>query len=154
VDDTWSTRDLLVLDAVVRYLDERPGSPFPGTFTDSLVTFGDIMASNPDLAPDQILRAARVLDGEYLEISWVDGSAPEPNAIIGVTPLARRAVGQWPSPESLLRVLIKELEDAADQEDDSTAKKNLKKAAAFLATSGWTVGLNVAARALGMGVGV
>nr|MDT0666263.1 hypothetical protein [Micromonospora sp. DSM 115978] len=91
MEDTWTTRDLPVLDAIVQYFDTMKGSPFPDSFDDAPVTFGDIMGASPNLTPEQVLRAARALDGEYIEVVWLDQSTAEPNAIAGLANTARRA---------------------------------------------------------------
>jgi len=50
-------------------------------------------------------------------------------SIDGVTDAARRAAGQWPTPENLVERLAQGLLDAADQEPDEQKKSRLRSIA-------------------------
>jgi|SRR5215469_5241259 len=91
MDDTWATRDLPVLDAVVRLLEGKPE-----------VSMADI-AAKTGLELDAVGRALMALEGPYVSnISKSWGFPPSGWRVSAVTPDARRAIGQWPTPESIV----------------------------------------------------
>ena len=49
--------------------------------------------------------------------------------IMGVTDAARQAVGQWPSPESVVDRIVGELVAAAEREPDEAKRTKLRAAA-------------------------
>jgi hypothetical protein len=129
MESTWEPRDLPVLDAVVRYFEERdPLDPrIPNVRTFAEITGLDV---------GQVHRAVRELEPTYLSIDdWQmdDLGALE---IMGVTDEGRRAVGQWPSPELWADRIIQELQEAAEREPDPTMKSRLRATAEGLAGFG------------------
>jgi hypothetical protein len=119
MESTWEPRDLPVLDAVVRYFEERdpmdPRIPNVGTF-----------AEITGLPVEEVYRAVRELEPTYLSIDdWQmdDLGALE---IMGVTDQARRVVGQWPSPEVWVDRLVEALREAAEREPDPEKKGRLR----------------------------
>lgn len=127
---TWFERDLPVLDAVVAMREERAGPA---------VNEGAIaQATGFDLA--DVKRALEALNGRYVELSrdlsgfWV----------YAVTEDARRAVGQWPTGESLVNQLVEGLTAAAEAESDPEQQNRLRQVAGFLVGAGRTIAINVA----------
>jgi hypothetical protein len=57
------------------------------------------------------------------------GGDPNPQMVSSVTADARRAVGQWPSIDTLSDRLVAALQDAAEHESDPLKKTKLRSAA-------------------------
>jgi hypothetical protein len=72
-----------------------------------------------------------------------------------VTSAARRAVGQWPTPESVVERLAGAFGAAAEGEPDAEKKSRLRQVAGFLTSSGRDVATEVVSkvilRSTGMG---
>lgn len=131
--DTWFTRDLPVLDAIVTYLDEHAGRMIPQLSDIAEITGMDI---------EDVSRAAQALDGSYIDLRKVMGPAGHWH-VMAVSPDARTATGQWPTAESLAARIIAGLEQTAEQEPDETERGKLRAAAAVLGDSAKEVGTNV-----------
>jgi hypothetical protein len=145
MQETWSTRDLPVLAAVVEYLDDKVGMDFPD---------GNDIAELLDMDVEDVGRALRTLDGEYVEVQLADGG-PGSWSVASVTSSARRVVGQWPTAERAVDQLIGELEKSAAEEQDPTRKDRLHAAAATIRDLARDVATDVMAKvlvgSLGMG---
>src|SRR5262249_25242996 len=90
---TWETRDLVVLESIVRLLDG------PGYLQ---VITGAPIIEDTGLANEDVGRALLALDGPYINLKRVmSGGDASYWIVMGVTPLARLTVGQWPTPEQL-----------------------------------------------------
>lgn len=132
--DTWSSRDLPVLRAIVElYEDEedeggiQPWEIQQRTGFDEVTVRKALRALNrqPYFEDAQV-----IADGEI----WMVGPP---------TAQALRVVGQWPTPEVQLNRLIAELERAAaDEALPNEERSTLKRTAAFLGTSAWQLALN------------
>lgn len=121
MDDTWATRELPVLDATVSLLNES-----------YMVTVSDI-AARTGLDADAVARSLEALDPDYLDFrKTTTGGDPTFWYVLKVTPQARRAVGQWPTPDSFVTRLAAELSAAAGQEDDAERKGLLSYAARLI----------------------
>lgn len=131
--DTWTTRDLPVLRAVVDLYEEQE--------EDEIGLWEIQQRSGFDEATVQ--RALRALNRQpYFEDAEVIGNG-EIWRVGAPTAEALRAVGQWPSPEVLLNRLIAELQRAAEDEElPDEERSKLKRTAAFLGTSAWQLALN------------
>jgi hypothetical protein len=134
-EDTWTTRDLPVLRAIVDLFEEEEdeGGIQPweiqrrSGFDEATVRKALRMLNRQPYFED----AQVIANGEI----WMVG-APTAEAL--------RVVGQWPSPEVLLNRLIAELQRAAEDEglpDEERTK--LRQTAAFLGTAAWQLALNV-----------
>jgi hypothetical protein len=119
VESTWETRDLPVLDAIVRYYDEQDGPEIPDVETFAKLTGMD---------PGQVARAVRALSPRFIKTGPSLGGLIDV-AIMGVTDEARQAVGQWPTPESLADRIVVALLEAADREPDERKRTKLRAAA-------------------------
>jgi hypothetical protein len=119
MESTWESRDLPVLDAVVRFFEKEYDGVLPSAQT---------FAGRLGMDPVQVAKAVGALSPTYLAISPSMGG-PESLSIEGVTDEARRKVGQWPTPENLVDRLAQGLLDAADQEPDEQKKSRLRSIA-------------------------
>lgn len=140
MDSTWEDRDLPVLDAIVRALDENP------------LTVAQVrdIATATGLDALDVWRACRAMDGVYIQLREVmAGGNPEPHRILAVSPQARAVVGQWPTPEAYIARLVAALEQRADDATDPEEKSRLRRAAEALGSLGRDVAVGVAAAALG-----
>lgn len=116
MEPTWFGRDLPVLEAVVAMLENGP-----------MVTEAAIVeATGRDLA--DVRRALGALDGAYVH----RGSEMAGFYVDAVTAEARRAVGQWPTGESLVSQLVEGLTAAAEKEVDPERKSRLRQVAGLL----------------------
>jgi hypothetical protein len=116
VESTWETRDLLVLDAIVRYFDEDDSAVIP-----DVGTFAEITGMDPV----QVGRAVRALSPRFIKTAPGLGGLTEVG-IMGVTDAARQAVGQWPSPEVWVERLVEALHEAAEREADPERRGRLR----------------------------
>jgi hypothetical protein len=139
VESTWESRDLPVLDAIVRLLDQ-------GSFS---VSVRDV-ASETGLAPETVDRAIAALEGPFVveyEQFATDGD-PNPWSVRQVTAAARQAVGQWPTAESLAARVAQGFSDAADHEPDAERKSRLRQVADFIGSTGKDVAAEVLAKVI------
>lgn len=141
--DTWVSRDLPVLDATVSLVDE--GILLPEA-TD--------IAERSGLKMADVGRALIALNGEYLDLQ-LSGGDPSAWYVRKLTSGARRAVGQWPSPEGVVDALAEAFENAAEREPDQEKKNWLRQVGAFVGTTGRDVATEVVSkvilRSTGMG---
>jgi hypothetical protein len=138
MEDSWVSRDLPVLNAVVGQIDELPR-------THSYPDAADIAASTGLEALD-VAAALNALDGGYIELQKSGG--PASWHVTSVTPAARRAVGQWPTGESLIEQLTSGLSRAAEQETDPEQKRRLVAVARGLGGAAKAIAINVASEML------
>ena len=93
LDDTWYSRDLLVLTAIAEKL-ERGSAPVD---TEQLI-------EELGLTRQDLTAALRALDVEYLIVRWperITYRRSAPSVVVeGITSRAREAVGLWPSTEA------------------------------------------------------
>jgi hypothetical protein len=69
-----------------------------------------------------------------------------PLIISDVTERARRAVGQWPTPESLVNQVVDGLNEAATHESEPGKKRALREAASVLGDTAKDVATEIAAK--------
>ena len=137
MESTWETRELPVLEAVVRYFDENSGVLLPQISDLAEITGRD---------PIEVYRAAKALSPTYLRLSEVmSGADPNPHTVIAITDEARRAVGQWPSAEAVADRIVAALMEAADREPDERKRTKLRAAAETLGSFGRDLLVNAAA---------
>jgi hypothetical protein len=121
VEDTWASRELPVLSATVQLLEES-----------YMVTVTDI-AARTGLEEQAVARALEALDPVFVDFrKTTTGGDPTFWYVLKATPAARQAVGQWPSPESLVTALARELAAAAHDEQDAERKGLLVYAARLI----------------------
>lgn len=118
MQDTWTTRDLPVLDATISLLEAS-----------FMVTVSDI-AGRTGIGERDVAAALEALDPVYLDFrKTTTGGDPTYWYVHKATPEARRAVGQWPTPASLVTRLAEEFSSAAADERDAERKGLLTYAA-------------------------
>jgi hypothetical protein len=107
--DTWITRDLPVLRAIVLGYDNIGSSPDVNK-----------IAQTTGLEVEEVIRGVRALEYEdppfLLNLQW--GMSGTPWVTGTPTGHARRAIGVWPTAESLATLLVRGLEKAAKAEPD------------------------------------
>jgi hypothetical protein len=117
------TRDLLVLDAIVRYFAEHDDA------------FPDVrdLAAITGLRPADVYKACRALNGIYIDFTMLmTGGDPNPHFVAGVHPAARQVVGQWPTGEEWVSRLVVALTEAADNEPNEERRPKLRATAQLL----------------------
>lgn len=139
MEDTWTGRDLPVLDAVVSQMDEVNKT---GGWPD-----GADIAKNTGLEVLDVAAALDALEGEYLDLQRTAGD-PSAWFVTGVSSAARRVVGQWPTGESLIERLAAGIGEAAEREADPKRKERLLVVARELAGMAKAVAVNVASEVL------
>ncbi len=145
--DQWADRDLPVLIAVARLLEDGFGGVL-----DSTAIQPHVRLDRADLA-----RALLALQPGYLEVEvqrgFGGGGGPPRMSVVALTERGRRAVGLWPS-ERNVDALVYALEQAADQAPTEEQRGKLRQAAHAVAGVGRDVMVDVlgavAARASGL----
>jgi len=125
VEDTWASRDLPVLEAIVSAFNdpERFQLRIP-----ELVRLCGLLGQDVITA----LRALGNTRPPLLEHPRPPEELTHPIIITDVTERARRLVGQWPTAESLAGEIAKALTEAAEHEPDPVKKSRLREAGAVL----------------------
>jgi hypothetical protein len=139
MDDTWTDRDFPVLEAIVRLLDQG-----------SWAVEVRAVAAETGLDPVDVDRAITALTGPYVVEydQFATGGDPNPWAVRQVSAEARRVVGQWPTPESLVDRLAKAFGNAANDEPNEERKGRLRQVAAFLTDTGREVATEVVSKVI------
>ena len=133
--DTWASRDLPVLNAVVTALED--------TFR---VSAGEV-ASATGIPAEDVVRAFYALQWTYTgQLTGSLGRGPAALCVSEVTADARRAVGQWPTGESLIERLATGMMQAAERDPDQ--KRRLLVVARELGGAARTIAINVASEIL------
>jgi hypothetical protein len=141
VEDTWTARDLPVLDATVRLLEES-----------YLVTVSDI-AAKTGLDDAAVAHALEALDPVYVDFrKTTTGGDPTFWYVLKVTPAARQTVGQWPTAETFVTRLVEELGAAGQLEEDGERKGLLAYAARLVGDTLRDVSVRAADAVLGPAV--
>jgi hypothetical protein len=143
---TWENRDLPVLNAIVEQWDQGVEPVVPGA-----------IVNQTGLSESVVQRSLRALAREEPPLFVpIYGSSMAGSSIAGATDPtghARRAVGAWPTPESIADRLVQALAEAADREPDDERRGWLKKTATYLGTAGRDIAVEVAASALARSTG-
>ncbi|MEO5981877.1 MAG: hypothetical protein ABIQ13_06135 [Pedococcus sp.] len=145
MDETWTNRDLPVLTAIVEVF-ERTGR----------VMRPDEIVQQSGVDADQVEAALRALEGEDPAfISKIERRASGGISSVGPpTGHARRAVGAWPTPESIADRLVIALDEAAEREPDLERKGWLRQSAAYLGNAGRDLAVEIGATAINRQVGM
>jgi hypothetical protein len=118
--ETWVSRDLPVLAAIVEWRDADPMGIGP--------TLGQLSELTGFDGTD-VLRAIRALDGTFISMQLMGGGGDlSPSFVTGIGAGARQTVGQWPSGESLVEQLVAGLRAAEMSESDPVQKGRLRAA--------------------------
>lgn len=114
-----------------------------------MVTVSDI-AERTGLDQADVARSLDAMDPTYVDFRKTEtGGDPTFWYVLKVTPEARRAVGQWPTAESLIDRLAQAFREAADREEDMGRQYQLRQAAGLLAETVRDVAVQAAARVTG-----
>lgn len=135
MESTWWTRDLLILDAAVQLFQ-----------TQDFVEVGEL-AKATGFEPEVVARS--LFDMRYRYVSEVQSMGPKEQwCITDVTPEARQAVGQWPTPENVVDSLAQAFTVAAEHEPDPERKGMLRTVGSFLAGTGKDIATEVASKVI------
>ncbi len=117
VKSTWFSRDLPVLEATIAILTEPQ---HPG--------FVDVraIAERCEMDAHDVFDALRDMNGVYVNLQRNMSLDPDGQLVMGVTPIARTAAGQWPSVETLSGRLITSFQQAEQAEVDPVRKSRLR----------------------------
>ncbi|MGC4940784.1 hypothetical protein [Kribbella sp. DT2] len=143
MESTWETRDLPVLEAIVRLYDETGSAMRPSAIN-----------AAAGLSEDDLQRALRALrDNEPPFVTKMSGSLGGGIMLVGApTGHARRVVGAWPTPEGLADRIVAALNEAADNEPDEAKKTKLRRAAEAVAGVGRDILTDVTAQVITKGM--
>ena len=131
--DTWADRDLPVLDAVVTALED-----------DFRVSAAQI-ATATGIPGEDVVKAFYALQWTYTgQVTAHMGGGPGRFFVAEVTAEARRAVGQWPTAESLIEQLAAAMTEAAERETDPEQKRRLTTVGRELGGAVKSIAVNVA----------
>lgn len=146
MEDTWTNRDLPVLEAIVQ-MSEADAAGFIDPAQ---------IAQLCGLAESETQSALRALNGEVPPfVTDMRTSASGHIFLVGApTGQARRAVGAWPTPESLADRLVRALDEAADREPDEERKGFLRKTASYLGNAGRDLAVEIGATAINRQMGM
>ncbi len=136
-----------VLNAIVQEIDDSMGMALPNLAA---------LAESLDMDKKDVGRAAMALDeAGLIELhKSATGGDPGPWFVTGVSPEARRLVGQWPTPQSLADAMLRALEAAAANEPDPVKRTKLKQAAGTISSVARDVLVDVAAKVVLSGTGM
>ena len=109
--DTWRNRDYPVLYAIAPKVDES------GSLVD--MEFPALGIDESDVHP--ALRALE--EGGYIRMKWAD----DHGWVLGLTGDGRRAVGMWPSPESVTDEIVASLDERIASATDPEERTRWQK---------------------------
>ena len=135
MEDTWWSRDLPVLDAAVQLFQEQ-----------DFVEAGELARATGFDVKD-VARALRDMQGHYVGQIQSMGDMDR-WCITEVTPEARRAVGQWPTPENVVDRLAEAFTAAAEHEPDTERRSKLREVGGFLAETGKDFAAEIVAKVI------
>jgi hypothetical protein len=141
MEQTWNSRDLPVLDAVVSLFDESPGD----------LLLGEAVVERTGMDRGAVGSALYALSPDYVRLGRKlaeEDSSIDLQVIDGVTAEARRSVGQWPTGESLIKQLIAGLDEAAEQEMDPERRSRLRDVARGLGGAAKSIAIDIARQVL------
>lgn len=129
----WAHRDLPVLIATVELTDEM--------VLQGMCPAARDIAERSGLGIETVIASLNALDqGAFLEVSRASDFAWDVTAVTGA---ARREIGQWPSPESIVDRLIAGVQQAAERETEAERKSWLRTLAGQLSGSARAILVNV-----------
>jgi hypothetical protein len=147
VEDTWTSRDLPVLRAIVSAFND------PDRWQLRLAE----VVSLCDLPERDVQTALRALGNArppFLEYPPPPDELAYPIIITDVTERARRLVGQWPTADSLAAQITLALSQAAEHEPDPVRRSRLREATGVLGETARGVLVEVLSRIVERQTGV
>ncbi|GAA1691942.1 hypothetical protein GCM10009745_41660 [Kribbella yunnanensis] len=143
MESTWESRDLPVLEAIVRLYEETGTLMSPSRI--------GVTAGVPESDVQKALRALQHNDPPYITKLSKQGNGDV--YLVGApTGHARRTVGAWPTPDALADRIIAALNEAADNEPDEVKKGKLRRAAEAVAGVGRDILTDVTAQVITKGM--
>jgi hypothetical protein len=140
MEDTWFSRDLPVLDAAVQLFQSKDYVQVRDLAEATGFEIGDVARSLLDMRGVYVSGIGSMGDQANWDISYV-------------TPEARRAVGQWPTPENVVARMAEAFSAAAEREPDPERKSKLRAFGDFLGETGKAVAAEVIAKVIGQHTG-
>jgi predicted transcriptional regulator len=138
MEDTWGARDVPVLNAAVALLEQS-----------YMVTVSDI-AERTGFELADVARSLEAMDPTYVDFrKTTTGGDPRYWYVHKVTPAARKEVGQWPTPESLIDRLATAFGEAADRETDPSQQDRLRMTSRLLGDSVRAAAIEIVAGVIG-----
>lgn len=140
MDQTWASRELSALQAIVEYFDD----PDTGGVGLTRQRAAELASMDEDTFRRALAKLAKA-DPPFLDLVTVAEDLV-PIRITGVTERALVATRQWPGPEGLVADLVESLERAALSEQEPERKSKLRAAAIILGgvakevAVGWAIG--------------
>lgn len=125
MEDTWASRDLPILEAIVSAFND------PDRFQLRIPELTGL-SGLPEQDVVTALRALANTKPPLLEYPQPPAELTYPIIITDVTERARRLVGQWPTAETLAVQIAEALTEAADHEPDPVKKGRLREAGVVL----------------------
>lgn len=141
MEDTWVSRELPVLNVVVNAFED-------GNRRQLRVAELTELCGLPESDVQAALRSLDSASPPYLEAPRPGWGAAYPAFITGVTERARRAVGQWPTPENLVDRLAEAFGQAAEHETDPQKRGRLRDVANMIGQTGRGIAVAVAAQVI------
>lgn len=144
--ETWSTRDEPVLEAIVELVDEGAMRVRP-----------DDLVEQTGFTLETVQRALVALAGEFppffefTDVTSNGSKIREIDAIRNPSGHARRTVKTWPTPEVLADRVIAGLQEAADATDDEEEASRLRRTGQWFGAAGRDVLVSVIGSAMGGG---
>lgn len=144
--ETWTSRDLPVLQAIVQIDNEQ----------DHGLIKVDQIEDRTGFDQSTVQRALKALAGEHPPFfTKTEGSLQLPYIFVaGVTGHARRTVGAWPSPENMVDRLVEQMRLAAEESEDEETSNRLRRTAAWFGGVGRDLMVEIIAAAITRGVGL
>jgi hypothetical protein len=140
VEDTWWSRDLPVLDAAVKLFQSQDYVQVRDLAKATGFEIGDVAQS--------------LLDMRYVYVSEIGSMGDQADWDISyVTEKARRAVGQWPTPENVVGRLAAAFNEAAEHEPDPERKSKLQAFGGWLADTGQSIATEVITKVISQHTG-
>jgi hypothetical protein len=143
LEPTWASRDLPILRAALRRLDA--GEDFPeleDIRREAGVTVVELHAG---------IRALESADPPYIDVTFLGGGSEERASghVDAVSERARRELGVWPSPESLVDALAAAFARAADAEREPEKRTKLRAVADGLVGAARDIAVGVVTKKIG-----
>jgi hypothetical protein len=115
LSDTWTNRDFRLLRHVAAEIDASADGTVSTRMLPQLTS----------MTQADVTSALRALDGEYVTINWFMRAVGF-GMIQGITPTARRAVGMWPTAESVTEQLLATIDEQIETSDGDKRSKLIK----------------------------
>jgi hypothetical protein len=143
IKSTWASRDLPILRAALRRLDAGEDFPELEEIRQELGFSGDQLWAG--------IHALQSADPPYIDVSlrsgWQEDRAS--GNVRAVSERARRELGAWPSPDSLVDALAAAFARAAEDEKEPEKKSRLRAVADGLGGAARDIAVAVISRRLG-----